>query len=173
MKTFKHGLLALSLLASPSIFACTVDGSEGIVEKNNLWISPSVKSVNGITEAQFNKVIDDAIVVMEPYVKARGATLEVVKLWADGTVNAYAEQSGTNWKVSMFGGLARHETITTSLFVTKSVTTSPVPHFTAGKLVGPRLKVSQIILLRRNVYARSGRKMITKPSSQRWKFQLK
>ena len=113
MKTFKHGLLALSLLASPSIFACTVDGSEGIVEKNNLWISPSVKSVNGITEAQFNKVIDDAIVVMEPYVKARGATLEVVKLWADGTVNAYAEQSGTNWKVSMFGGLARHETITT------------------------------------------------------------
>ncbi len=112
MKTFKHGLLALSLLAAPSVFACTVDGSEGIVEKNNLWISPSQKSVNGITEAQFNKVIDDVIVYMEPLVKARGANLTVVKKWEDGTVNAYAEQSGKEWKVSMFGGLARHETIT-------------------------------------------------------------
>ena len=112
MKTFKHGLLALSLLAAPSVFACTVDGSEGIVEKNNLWISPAMKSVNGVTEAQFNKVIDEAVVVMEPYIKARGANLTVVKKWEDGTVNAYAEQSGKEWKVSMFGGLARHETIT-------------------------------------------------------------
>ncbi len=112
MKTFKHGLLAISLLAAPTIFACTMDGSEGIVEENNLWISPAQKSVNGVTEAQFNKVIDDAIVVMEPYIKARGANLTVVKKWDDGTVNAYAEQSGKEWKVSMFGGLARHETIT-------------------------------------------------------------
>ncbi len=112
MKTFKHGLLALSLLAAPSIFACTVDGREGIVEKNKLWLSPALKSVNGVTEEQFNKVIDEAVVVMEPYIKARGANLTVVKKWEDGTVNAYAEQVGKEWKVSMFGGLARHETIT-------------------------------------------------------------
>lgn len=111
MKTFKHGLLALSLISAP-VFACTMDGVEGIVEKNNLNIPASQKTKNGMTQEIFNKVIDDAIVVMEPYIKARGANLTVVKNWEDGTVNAYAEQSGKEWKVSMFGGLARHETIT-------------------------------------------------------------
>ncbi len=32
MKTIKHGLLALSILSAP-VFACTMDGKEGIVEK--------------------------------------------------------------------------------------------------------------------------------------------
>lgn len=112
MKTLKHGLLALSLLSAPSIYACTMDGKEGIVEKNNLNIPVSVKSRTGVTEEVFNKVVDEASAVMEPLITARGATLKVVKLWEDGTVNAYAEQSGKEWKISMFGGLARHATIT-------------------------------------------------------------
>lgn len=113
MKTFKHGLLALTILSlAAPVLACTMDGKEGIVEKNNLYIPASVKSINGIDEAEFNKVIDEAASVMEPLITARGATLKVVKLWSDGTVNAYAEQSGKEWKVSMFGGLARHATIT-------------------------------------------------------------
>ncbi|MES2529383.1 MAG: hypothetical protein V4598_20005 [Bdellovibrionota bacterium] len=112
MKTFKHGLLAISLLASTSILACTMDGREGIVEENNLRIPVSQKSINGIDEANFNSVIDEVIAVMGPLVSSHGGNLTVVKLWADETVNAYAEQSGKEWKVSMFGGLARHETIT-------------------------------------------------------------
>ncbi len=112
MKNFKHGLLALSILAAPSIFACTMDGKEGIVEENNLRIPVSAKSINGITAEQFNAVIDEVTTVMGPLVKSHGGELQVVKLWEDETVNAYAEQEGTTWKVSMFGGLARHETIT-------------------------------------------------------------
>jgi hypothetical protein len=42
-----------------------------------------------------------------------GAELQIERNWEDGTVNAYAQQMGKTWKVSMFGGLARHETITT------------------------------------------------------------
>lgn len=45
-----------------------------------------------------------------------GKTLEVIRKWEDGTVNAYAQQSGDVWKVSMFGGLARHATITPDAF---------------------------------------------------------
>lgn len=111
MKTLKHGLLALALV-SAQVFACTMDGKEGIVEKNNLRIPVSVKSINGITADEFNKVIDEVIAVMGPLVSSHGGNLSVVKLWEDETVNAYAEQSGKEWKVSMFGGLARHETIT-------------------------------------------------------------
>jgi hypothetical protein len=111
MKTLLHGLLALSL-TSASVFACTMDGKEGIVEENNLRIPVSQKSINGITEEQFNAVIDEVVAVMSPIVKSHGGDLQAVKLWEDETVNAYAEQEGTTWKVSMFGGLARHETIT-------------------------------------------------------------
>ncbi|MFL5784954.1 MAG: hypothetical protein ACJ76H_10115 [Bacteriovoracaceae bacterium] len=111
MKTLLHGLLALSL-TSASVFACTMDGKEGIVEENNLRIPVSQKSINGITEEQFNAVIDEVVAVMSPIVKSHGGELQAVKLWEDETVNAYAEQEGTTWKVSMFGGLARHETIT-------------------------------------------------------------
>ena len=111
MKSLKHGLLALTL-ASAQVFACTMDGKEGIVEKNNLRIPVSQKSINGITAEEFNKVIDEVTTVMSPIVSSHGGNLTVVKLWEDETVNAYAEQEGTTWKVSMFGGLARHETIT-------------------------------------------------------------
>ena len=41
-----------------------------------------------------------------------GGKLNIERNWTDGTVNAYASQSGSTWKVAMFGGLARHETIT-------------------------------------------------------------
>jgi hypothetical protein len=111
MKTFKHGLLALTL-ASAQVFACTMDGKEGIVPENNLRIPVSVKSINGITSEEFDKVIDEVSTVMSPIVASHGGKLTVVKLWDDETVNAYAEQEGDVWKVSMFGGLARHETIT-------------------------------------------------------------
>ena len=41
-----------------------------------------------------------------------GGNLKVVRKWSDGTVNAYAQQQGNTWMVSMFGGLARHSTVT-------------------------------------------------------------
>jgi hypothetical protein len=62
----------------------------------------------GISEVTFNKVIDAAIEIYTPIFKAKGANFVVARLWTDGTVNAYAEQNGNEWKVSMFGGLARH-----------------------------------------------------------------
>ena len=65
MKTFKHGLLALSILSlSAPVLSCTMDGKEGIVEENNLYIPASEKSINGVDEAAFNQVIDETLAVM-------------------------------------------------------------------------------------------------------------
>jgi hypothetical protein len=50
--------------------------------------------------------------IYSPIVAQEGGNLKVVRNWTDGTVNAYAQQSGKTWSVQMFGGLARHETIT-------------------------------------------------------------
>ena len=112
MKTFKQGLLAAALLISIPSIACTPDAREGFVPKNNLKIFANQKSINGITEQQFNDVITKVETLYAPIISNMGATLQIERNWTDPTVNAYAQQMGKTWKVSMFGGLARHETIT-------------------------------------------------------------
>jgi hypothetical protein len=112
MKSFKQGLLLASLALAVPALACTPDGKEGFVPENNLKISVNAKRVSGITEEQFNSIIDVYEELYSPIIKAHGANLQIVRNWTDGTVNAYAQQIGSTWKVSMFGGLARHSTIT-------------------------------------------------------------
>lgn len=111
MRKLTAGLLLATLIIEPTL-ACTKNGTEGFVPENNLYISANDKSANTITETEFNSVIDSVEKIYAPIVATYGGTLNVVRNWTDGTVNAYAEQVGTEWKVSMFGGLARHKTIT-------------------------------------------------------------
>ena len=112
MKSFKQGLLAAALVVAYPVMACTPDATEGFVPKNNLKISVNAKRLGGLSEQQFNDVITKVETVYAPIVSQYGGNLTVIRNWEDPTVNAYAQQSGKTWKVSMFGGLARHETIT-------------------------------------------------------------
>lgn len=112
MKIFKQGLLITALVAALPSIACTPDGKEGFVPENNLKLSVHAKRFGGITETQFNAVIDKYETLFTPIVKTYGGDLQVERKWTDGTVNAYAQQLGSTWRVSMFGGLARHEAIT-------------------------------------------------------------
>ncbi len=112
------GVIALASSVSDHSHKC-----EGFVEENDLYISvdqaplrmnnfaANPTQAGGITEAEFNTVIDRVGAYYAPVVAAKGGTLVVNKNWADGTVNAYANRQGNNWYISMFGGLARHETI--------------------------------------------------------------
>lgn len=114
---FKKIITTAVLTATISTFACTIDGQEGILPENNLWISTSAKSMNAMTEATFNNVIDKVEAIYKPIITNEfGAKLTIERNWEDGTVNAYAQQQGKNWNVAMFGGLARHETITADGF---------------------------------------------------------
>lgn len=70
----------------------------------------------GITEAQFNAVIDRAERLFTADISKAGGTLKVNRKWTDATVNASASQSGTTWIVNMYGGLARHPAITVEGF---------------------------------------------------------
>ncbi len=80
--------------------------------ENNLWISEDDKATNNMTEATFNRIINEIGKVYAPVVAKRGAKLVFERNWKDGTVNAYASQTGTIWKVAMFGGLARSPEVT-------------------------------------------------------------
>lgn len=114
----RKGILVATMVALASLgssMACDIHGDSGIVEKNDLHIPVGVKNA-GMTEEEFDKTIDKVEVIYSPIISAKGKTLEIIRNWDDGTVNAYAQQVGNTWKVSMFGGLARHETITTDGF---------------------------------------------------------
>jgi hypothetical protein len=110
----KKGILigAALVLSSLSSFACDIHGTSGFMPKNDLWITTTDKASNGMTEQRFNDIISRVEAVYKPIVAAKGKQFEVVRNWTDGTVNAYANQSGDTWYVNMFGGLARHQLVT-------------------------------------------------------------
>lgn len=119
MKLARHFLrlvLSLSLLVGTNSFACDEHGNSGFTEENDMWIATDAKEQSGITEENFNKVIDDVSAIYAPIVKEFGAELRVERKWEDGTVNAYAQRQGNVWMVSMFGGLARHQETTVDGF---------------------------------------------------------
>ena len=111
--TFKKiASVAMALSLTASSFACSIDGKDGFMPENNMNIPTSFKSGNGMTEEKFNRIIDEVEAVYAPVIANLGKTLRIERNWTDGTVNAYAQQLGNIWKVSMFGGLARHPSVT-------------------------------------------------------------
>lgn len=116
MKHLLQGLLLASMIIPQFSFACSPDGKEGFLPQNNFKIPVNAKRTGGISLEQFNSVIDNVESMYAPLVSQEGGNLKVVRNWDDATVNAYAQQAGKEWKVSMFGGLARHDTITADGF---------------------------------------------------------
>lgn len=112
MKSLKLGLVLATVVLSAPTFSCSEDGSTGFLPEHNLKISVNAKRVGGITEAQFNNAIERVEAIYAPIVAQEGGKLVISRAWSDSTVNAYAQRSGKNWMVNMFGGLARHATIT-------------------------------------------------------------
>lgn len=99
--------------------------------KNNLKISVGMKSVNTVTEEEFFKAVDDMNFLYAPlFSDDFGSTLEIEANWQDATVNAYAQQLGKVWKVSMFGGLARHPETTLDGF--RAVICHEIGHHIGG-----------------------------------------
>jgi hypothetical protein len=103
----------MSLLTGHAL-ACSMDGSEGLLPENDMWIPANAKSLtnSNIDEAKFNEVIDNVVAVYDSIISGMGGKLNVIRNWEDGTVNAYAHRRNGTWNVAMFGGLARHQTIT-------------------------------------------------------------
>lgn len=127
------GLIAILLLVASyasTSHACDAHGITGIVEENSLYIPVGLKTGGGITEGEFNDALDKVEAIYEPIIKSMGANLNVQRAWDDGTVNAYATRSGRTWIIKMFGGLARHQTITKDGFAV--VACHEIGHHIAG-----------------------------------------
>jgi hypothetical protein len=103
--------LVLTLALSGQVFACSEDGKGGFLPENGLNIPVGSKLAGGLSQTQFNAVIDKIEAIYAPIVSNMGGKLKINRKWEDGTVNANATRLG-GWIVNMYGGLARHQTIT-------------------------------------------------------------
>ncbi|MBI5209610.1 MAG: hypothetical protein HY927_06500 [Elusimicrobia bacterium] len=105
-------LIAALVFGGAAVRQPAVDVCPGFLPENDMVILAGSKDDKGIDQSQFNAVLDAVEKIYKPIVAARGAVLSIERKWDDGTVNAYAQQQGNKYIISMFGGLARHAAIT-------------------------------------------------------------
>lgn len=110
-KMLKTAAMLVGLTLAGTTLACSIDGHGGFLPENDLRI-PVGQKVGGITQDQFLAVIDKIEAIYSPVISGLGAKLKINRKWTNATVNANASQSGKTWNVNMYGGLARHSTIT-------------------------------------------------------------
>ncbi len=111
--------LAVVVAASVGFKATTHELCDGFVPENNMkipvgWNTPFGRNLSangGLTEEQFNAVLDRVEALYAPVIAQLGGKLVINRLWNDPTVNASAEQTGGDWILNMYGGLARHSEI--------------------------------------------------------------
>jgi len=88
----------------------------GFLPPNNLNIPVGhtfMGQPTGITLQEFNAIMDRMQEIYTDEIKQKfGANFVIKRKWNDGTVNAYAIQSGSEWSINMFGGLARYKGMT-------------------------------------------------------------
>ncbi|MBC7386468.1 MAG: M48 family metalloprotease [Cryobacterium sp.] len=113
--------IALSItIGSVSVnnaFACTSDGKSGFAPENNLSIPVDSFNAGPMTESEFNGIIAKAVNYYIPVFAAQGRKYTMIANWKDSTVNAFANRSGSDSEVHMFGGLARHPKMTPDGFM--------------------------------------------------------
>lgn len=84
---------------------------EGFVPENSMYIPVGLYQTGGITEAQFNQVMDRMEQLFTADIERAGDKFQINRLWDDGTVNASAQRDGNTRVLNMYGGLARHKAI--------------------------------------------------------------
>lgn len=111
MNTTNRILACLALIAGlgfSSQLATAGYACNGFLPENNLNIPVGTMNGGGITEEQFNWVLDKLDATFRADVERAGDKLSINRLWSNGTVNASAQRMGSTQVINMYGGLARH-----------------------------------------------------------------
>ncbi len=105
-------LAAAVMVAGVAAYQPAVTVCRGFLPENDLNIAVGSREDRGINQDEFNSVLDSVEKIYAPIVAERGATLVINRKWENTTVNASAQQLGKKWIINMYGGLARHASIT-------------------------------------------------------------
>jgi hypothetical protein len=91
----------------------SLSASAMILPPNDLYKQDSKLRSAAMSQKDFDYIINNIIAIWAPRAKAHGgAVLTAEHLWDDSTVNAYANQDGSDWQVHFYGGLARRPEMT-------------------------------------------------------------
>jgi hypothetical protein len=113
MKIKTAAPLAVAAMALLGLWrAPRIAPQESFLPPNDLRIGVNSIEAKGISREQYEKVMDLAQAIYGPIVAAKGGNFVINRLWEDDTVNASAQRMGSDYVINMYGGLARHETIT-------------------------------------------------------------
>lgn len=111
-------ILVLLVLSLSTAFADHEHGTNNKMTcfpQNNILRPDNGVYFNGISQEVFNSVLDRVNAVYQPIFSAQGLSFVINRLWTDETINASAQPDPMNQRrriINMYGGLARHETIT-------------------------------------------------------------
>jgi len=94
------------------VFLFTSSAQADFLPENNLHLMDNLDAEGGTTEEEFNAVIAEAKEFYGSIFEGHDVNLVIIPDWESSVVNASAFQSGDDWKVRMFGGLARREEVT-------------------------------------------------------------
>lgn len=98
-------------------FAIGSSAQAQFLPKNNLAIQNSHLFSLGLTEKQFNQVVQDIISEYRSEIEnTHGAKIDLELLWDDEEVNASAWQDGRTWRLTFYGGLFRRPEMTLDAF---------------------------------------------------------
>ncbi len=75
------------------------------------------EDVGGISEDQYNEVLDRISDIYTPILEKRGLKLQIERLWEVNTVNAFARREGNVRRLLMYGGYARHRLVDVDAFI--------------------------------------------------------
>ena len=138
MKT--RSVLLVTLFAFVGLFSNSVESFEakylcrGFLPENDIRIpvAPSFSdtATTGITRVQFESVLNKIYAEYAPEIAAHGANFKIDRRWNDSVLNAYAYQANGNWYIAMYGGLARHPSMTEDGFL--AVACHEVGHHLGG-----------------------------------------
>lgn len=84
---------------------------------NDSGIKIPVGSDTGISEDDFNRVLNKFADVYNSIVKENGYSLNIVRKWKDDTVNASTTVKGKQWIINAYGGLARYPKMTPETYM--------------------------------------------------------
>ncbi|MGE0174702.1 MAG: hypothetical protein AB7T49_18060 [Oligoflexales bacterium] len=98
------------------VFAFALNAKADFLPPNDLHLQDSLFADGGISEQEFNTVLDQIEALYAPIFTSHGATLRLERKWDDPFVNASANKEGNTWIVSMYGGLARRPEVTADGF---------------------------------------------------------
>ncbi len=106
-------LLFVSVTANPEKQSLC----KGFLPENDMLIPVSAMQVGGVTQSEFNAVLDKVETYYSPLIQSLGGRLAVNRDWNSATVNASANRSGSTYEINMYGGLARHPVMTRDGFM--------------------------------------------------------